>query len=547
MRGIRIVYLVLMTGIVAVAMSGCNRQAMAVMDRADALLDDRPDSAKVLLEQINPDRFLCPGRRARYTVLATTARERTTMDPKVSEEERRDTLLRAALEWYELHPNRRPKDYMRALYYYGYRQHRLKDYSTAIYYLTQAQQWAEKLDNPFYSGMAFREIGSAYLLSFNYAEAIENEKKAIAAFEKAGKPLHAADAKKAMARAYYSSGDFTQAQILYEQVLEVFQDSVFRSHTLVSLAETLIIQSPDNADRAIQLIEESVSLGNALWMDGWGVLAEAYAVKGQFSKADSALKEVERLATSDVRKNNVRYARSRVARAKGDFRTAYDNEEAFRLGGKRLSITGKRESITAVQREYFRMLAKYSQDKLYTQRRNVLLGIMALLVTIIIAGYYIRKSITRYKNQNTQYELALDKEKLSGDTRRNLVLTFSKIISAFNDGRSAVANQKARELFAEFQKGTYTPQLEMLANAANKDAVKRLREACKDKTGWEEEDFQLYALFLTGMTNAAVSAIFRNKKGLELHTNAVYTRKCRLKKKLQEAFPDENFHLYLQD
>ena len=282
-------------------------------------------------------------------------------------------------------------------------------------------------------------------------------------------------------------------------------------------------------------------------MDGWGVLAEAYAVKGQFAKADSALKELERLATSDVRKNNVRYARSRVARAKGDFRTAYDNEEAFRLGSKRLSITGKRESITAVQREYFRMLAKYSQDKLNTQRRKVLLGIMALLVTIIIAGYYIRKSIIRYKNQNTQYELALDKEKLSGDTRRSLVLTFSKIISAFNDGRSAVANQKARELFAEFQKGTYTPQLEMLANAANKDAVKRLREACKDKTGWEEEDFQLYALFLTGMTNAAVSAIFRNKKGLELHTNAVYTRKCRLKKKLQEAFPDENFHLYLQD
>jgi hypothetical protein len=58
MRGIRIVYLVLMTGIVAVAMSGCNRQAMAVMDLADTLLDERPDSAKVLLAQINPDRFI---------------------------------------------------------------------------------------------------------------------------------------------------------------------------------------------------------------------------------------------------------------------------------------------------------------------------------------------------------------------------------------------------------------------------------------------------------------------------------------------------------
>ena len=131
--------MVLMTGIVAVAMSGCNRQAMAVMDLADALLDDRPDSAKVLLAQINPDRFLCPGRRARYTVLATTARERTNMFPGPSVKNYDDTLLYNALDWYEKHPNRRPRDYMRALYYYGYRLFELKDSFSAIYYLTQAQ------------------------------------------------------------------------------------------------------------------------------------------------------------------------------------------------------------------------------------------------------------------------------------------------------------------------------------------------------------------------------------------------------------------------
>ena len=75
-----------------------------------------------------------------------------------------------ALDWFELHPNRSPKDYMRALYYYGNLRLRLKDYSTAIYYLTRTQELAEKLDNPFYSGLAFREIGAAYILSFNYAK-----------------------------------------------------------------------------------------------------------------------------------------------------------------------------------------------------------------------------------------------------------------------------------------------------------------------------------------------------------------------------------------
>ena len=123
-------------------------------------------------------------------------------------------------------------------------------------------------------------------------------------------------------------------------------------------------------------------------MDGWGVLAEAYAVKGQFAKADSALKELERLATSDVRKNNVRYARSRVARAKGDFRTAYDNEEAFRLGSKRLSITGKRESITAVQREYYKGLHDAEITRARTRKWKIG-GLIALFILIIGMIYLI--------------------------------------------------------------------------------------------------------------------------------------------------------------
>ena len=548
---------VLMICVAAVTMwvtAGCGRRAVDLMDRADTLLDERPDSAKVLLAQINPDRFLCPGRRARYTVLATTARERTTMDPKVSEEERRDTLLRAALEWYELHPNRRPKDYMRALYYYGYRQHRLKDYSTAIYYLTRAQEWAEKLDNPFYSGMAFREIGSAYLLSFNYPEAIENEKKAREAFERAGKPLHAASALDGMARAYYSFGEFAQAQKLYEQVLEVFQDSVFRRQTLVHLAETLIIQSPDNADRAIQLIEESVSLGNALWMDGWGVLAEAYAVKGQFAKADSALKELERLATSDVRKNNVRYARSRVARAKGDFRTAYDNEEAFRLGSKRLSITGKRESITAVQREYYKGLHDAEITRARTRKWKIG-GLIALFILIIglLFSMYNRQRRRRIEDQKIYFremeeasslaqnlKRQLDKFHLIGNKWDKILKTIETVISLSCEEYGTDAQKSARKLRDNFRSGKYNQDLMALADAISQNAVTNLKKEVRQKKGTlEEEDYLLYALWIDGLTNTAMSHLFKSKRGNDLQVNALYVRKKRLKSKLEDILGEE--------
>jgi len=548
---------VLMVFVAAVAMwvtAGCGRRAVDLMDRADALLDDRPDSAKVLLEQINPDRFLCPGRRARYTVLATTARERTTMDPKVSEEERRDTLLRVALEWYELHPNRRPKDYMRALYYYGYRQHRLKDYSTAIYYLTRAQEWAEKLDNPFYSGMAFREIGSAYLLSFNYAEAIENEKKAREAFERAGKPLHAASALDGMARAYYSFGEFAQAQKLYEQVLEVFQDSVFRRQTLVHLAETLIIQSPDNADRAIQLIEESVSLGNTLWMDAWGVLAEAYAVKGQFAKADSALKELERLANTDLRKNNLLYDQSRVARAKGDYRAAYEMEEAFRMGMQRLNLHGQAESIMAVQRNYYKGLhdAEITQSRTRKWRIG---GLVALFIMIIglLFSMYNRQRRRRIEDQKTyiremeeasslaqNLKRQIDKFHLIGNKWDKILKTIETVISLSCEEYGADAQKSARKLRDDFRSGKYNQDLMALADAISQNAVTNLKKEVRQKKGTlEEEDYLLYALWIDGLTNTAMSHLFKAKGGKDLQVNALYARKYRLKSKLEDILGEE--------
>ena len=543
--------------VAAVAMwvtAGCGRRAVDLMDRADALLDDRPDSAKVLLEQINPDRFLCPGRRARYTVLATTARERTTMDPKVSEEERRDTLLRAALEWYELHPNRRPKDYMRALYYYGYRQHRLKDYSTAIYYLTRAQEWSEKLDNPFYSGMAFREIGSAYLLSFNYPEAIENEKKAIAVFEKAGKPLHAADAKKAMARAYYSSGDFTQAQKLYEQVLEVYQDSVFRSQALVSLAQALILQSPDNADRAIQLIEESVSLGNTLWMDGWGVLAEAYAIIGDYSKADSALFRRKQLANTALRKNNLNYVESRVARAKGDYRTAYEKEEAFRMGMQQLNLHGQAESIMAVQRNYYKGLHDAEITRARTRKWKIG-GLVALFIMVIglLFSMYNRQRRRRIEDQRTyiremeeasslaqNLKRQIENSHLIGHKWEKIMKTIETVISLSCEEYGADAQKSARKLRDDFRSGKYNQDLMALADAISQNAVTNLKKEVRQKKGTlEEEDYLLYALWIDGLTNTAMSHLFKSKRGNDLQVNALYVRKNRLKSKLEDILGEE--------
>jgi len=546
-----------MVFVAAVAMwvtAGCGRRAIDLMDRADALLDDRPDSAKVLLAQINPDRFLCPGRRARYTVLATTGRERTNMFPGPSVKNYDDTLLYNALDWYEKHPNRRPRDYMRALYYYGYRLFELKDSFSAIYYLTQAQQLAENLNDAFYSGMAYREIGAAYILSFNYPAAIENELKALEAFNSAGRPLHAASAKEEMARAYYYSGDYMQAQALCEQVCEVYQDSVLRAENLVILAVSMLRLSPDNADRSIQLINESVSLGKPLWMDALGVLAEAYAIKGLYKKTDDALKKLEQLANTEVRKNNLRFYQSRVALAKGDYRTAYEKEEAFLMGMQQLNLHGQAESIMAVQRNYYKGLHDAEITRARTRKWKIG-GLIALFILIIglLFSMYNRQRRRRIEDQKTyiremeeasslaqNLKRQIENSHLIGHKWEKIMKTIETVISLSCEEYGADAQKSARKLRDDFRSGKYNQDLMALADAISQNAVTNLKKEVRQKKGTlEEEDYLLYALWIDGLTNTAMSHLFKAKGGKDLQVNALYARKYRLKSKLEDILGEE--------
>ena len=543
--------------VAAVAMwvtAGCGRRAVDLMDRADALLDDRPDSAKVLLAQINPDRFLCPGRRARYTVLATTARERTSRVSGSSEKNHHDTLLYNALDWFEKHPDRRPRDYMRALYYYGYRLFELKDSFSAIYYLTQAQQLAENLNEAFYSGMAYREIGAAYILSFNYPAAIENELKALEAFNSAGRPLHAASAKEEMARAYYYSGDYMQAQALCEQVCEVYQDSVLRAENLVILADSILRLSPDNADRSIQLINESVSLGKPLWMDALGVLAEAYAIKGLYKKTDDALRKLEQLANTEVRKNNLRFYQSRVALAKGDYRTAYEKEEAFLMGMQQLNLHGQAESIMAVQRNYYKGLHDAEITRARTRKWKIG-GLIALFILIIglLFSMYNRQRRRRIEDQKTyiremeeasslaqNLKRQIENSHLIGHKWEKIMKTIETVISLSCEEYGADAQKSARKLRDDFRSGKYNQDLMALADAISQNAVTNLKKEVRQKKGTlEEEDYLLYALWIDGLTNTAMSHLFKSKRGNDLQVNALYVRKNRLKSKLEDLLGKE--------
>jgi cbb3-type cytochrome oxidase subunit 3 len=289
-------------------------------------------------------------------------------------------------------------------------------------------------------------------------------------------------------------------------------------------------------------------------MDALGVLAEAYAIKGLYKKTDDALRKLEQLANTEVRKNNLRFYQSRVALAKGDYRTAYEKEEAFLMGMQQLNLHGQAESIMAVQRNYYKGLHDAEITRARTRKWKIG-GLIALFILIIglLFSMYNRQRRRRIEDQKTyiremeeasslaqNLKRQIDKFHLIGNKWDKILKTIETVISLSCEEYGADAQKSARKLRDDFRSGKYNQDLMALADAISQNAVTNLKKEVRQKKGTlEEEDYLLYALWIDGLTNTAMSHLFKAKGGKDLQVNALYARKYRLKSKLEDILGEE--------
>ena len=124
----------------------------------------------------------------------------------------------------------------------------------------------------------------------------------------------------------------------------------------------------------------------------------------------------------------------------------------------------------------------------------------------------------------------LEKFHLIGNKWDKILKTIETVISLSCEEYGADAQKSARKLRDDFRSGKYNQDL----------AVTNLKKEVRQKKGTlEEEDYLLYALWIDGLTNTAMSHLFKSKRGNDLQVNALYVRKNRLKSKLEDILGEE--------
>lgn len=119
--------------IISVIISSCeNAKINEHMDKAEELMNEKPDSALIILKDLDKTKGLNDSQNARYALLYSQALDKNYID------ETNDSLINIAVEYYN--ENGTAKEKFLSLYYQGRIYYNAQNYAKSILAYTKAEQ-----------------------------------------------------------------------------------------------------------------------------------------------------------------------------------------------------------------------------------------------------------------------------------------------------------------------------------------------------------------------------------------------------------------------
>ena len=160
--------------LISLLIVSCQSEIDRTMNQAESLLQQSPDSALTLLENLPRKEIKTKGRLARFALLKSAALDKNYIDVTS------DSLSSVAIGFYY---GRNNKDEMLAWYYHALVQRNALSYTSSIVSLEKAELIAKTLGDYYQLGLIFRNKAKLFNLTNNNPSAIENRKQAIQYFK----------------------------------------------------------------------------------------------------------------------------------------------------------------------------------------------------------------------------------------------------------------------------------------------------------------------------------------------------------------------------
>lgn len=545
--------------ILAIFLFSCNGHSKhwETLSQVESYIEERPDSALVVLEQIDLSELSGKEEKAKYAVLYTQTKDKNYID------ERDLKLISEAKDYYEDLGNVRYK--FLSLYYYGRILCNNEDYSSAIIAYTKAETLLEDLNDGYLAGLLYVQVGNIYRAFHEYNKSLEAYKSAYYHYSTVGLEPHMSYALLDIGIAYWNVANTTIAEeyiikslrlaeslndeylerICYENLVVLYDeiDEIEKCKTMVAILNDRFDRSLFSSVCLASMANYNARTQNIEFVDRF--LAEAWGKA--YNKSDSIALYFQSA--------NIMKTIGNVDKALKYF------EDGIILQNDKLHIA-MQQPIVSIQKDYFQSEAEYNSYRLKKNLQIYLaLSIIVLLILLIVFMYmrhrFLRKDleISKYMDLASELQVSIrDKEaKISEISERisaseeahiSQIIEMSGHISELfhkqyelldklsntyyemhgcNKEKESIYEQVKSEInkFANDKKTM--AQLERIVNTYKNNVMSHIREEIHSIS---ERDIKLLCYIYAGFSAKSIS-IFVGET-----TGNILTRKYRLRNKI---------------
>ena len=526
--------------------AACNTDYSGQINGIEQIVSEYPQQALDSIRQLEKEvPFMSAKDKAYYSLIYAMALDKSYIDTTDT------TILEPALDYYSAHGT--PRQRMLTYYYQGRIYGNARRYAESITSLTQAleQDW----DDNSYRGRAFMAMAEAHMASFNIMEEARCIDSATVYYQQTGDSTLVRLARYYQAMSSMDLGEYAKARIKLDELLthedleEHLKANCLRREAFV----TALLDDESRFPQALEQYAQSYEMGLGL-TDIYGA-SYAYLLyrTGNQDASKTVFESLESIsehsrAVADSWKSRVRFHEG-------------DMDSAFLLQKKSLEyqdsiiIAKLSQSLVATQRDYFsnKAIQERQYAELLKTRQALLLLSIALVVLLLIGTVIVLrkreiKKVSRYESllEEMKDELFNETEtgKVSKQEIANLHDQFRRVYRHHFDllahfyeeydilRRNGVPEKERNRQILKIIDGLRgdTESRYRFETVVNEDMNGIMDQFRNDYPSLKELDYRLFCYYVAGFSTKTIFIIVD-----DLSVDALYMRKSRLKKTIQES------------
>lgn len=443
----------------ALTFVSCNRHSehWNTLSNVESYIVEHPDSALIVLEQIDISELSSKEERAKLALLLSMALDKNYVDKTDF------NVLQPAIDYYE--DNGSATEMFQTYYLQGRIYQNQGNDTQAMIAYAQAKELLGGIDNHYLSGQLHTEIGNIYRSNYDYAKSLEAYKTAYDHYTAVGLESYAAYALLDIGLSYWNLEDIAKGIEYINEALQMalkLQDEYLEMVCYQNIV--ILCDDIDAVGRCESIVEALVNQYN-IEKFGSGSLVAIASYYAEVEEYDRMEEYIGRAWSNTINAKdsiNVYLTQADILKRTGKPEEALQYFEAGVKLQNREVRSSLKQPIETTQKEYFQQQAEHNAYRLKKDRElYITLGIIALLALIVVAMYIRHRMLSKDLEISKYMVLSSELQSAIRD-REDRLSAISEHISSQEEAHNTLVSDMHRQIAELFEK-----QYELLDKLSN--------------------------------------------------------------------------------